>query len=444
MVADGQSPSYALERKRIDSLITAEVANTPIAGISVAVVKGRDTIAMRAWGFADLENDVAATPAHVFRIGSVTKQFTSAAIMQLVEKGRLSLDDTLGALLLNMPAAWRKVTLRQLLNHTSGIPSYTDLGAKWAKRWREDMLPDSLLAFTTQDTMNFSPGSKWRYNNTGYVLLGMILDKLSGQPYPRYLQEQFFKPLGLMSTMYCYPQPIIKQRAHGYTRMGKQLVNADYLSMTQPYSAGALCSTGSDLVKWTRALHSGAIVRSASFSQMTTPIGAAMPSHYGFGLASDSLSGHPRISHGGGIHGFQSMLAHYPKDSLTVVVLVNSTPSPVDLVAGNLARIVFGLPLEGAPMRRVTLSAAQLAQYAGDYTLSLPDATRLVIHITPSAEKLMAQAEGQSSFELIPYGDHVFGADFDRALRLTFHVDNGRATKLIMRQGGVDVEGTRR
>jgi D-alanyl-D-alanine carboxypeptidase len=351
-LAGSQAPSYARERARMDSLISAEVANTPIAGLAVAVVKGRDTILSRAWGFADVENEVPVTTASVFRIGSITKQFTSSAIMQLVEKGRLSLDDTLGALLPNMPVTWRKVTLRQLLNHTSGIASYTNIGPRWERRWREDMMPDFIVGFVTRDKPDFEPGSKWRYNNTGYVLLGMILDKATGQLYPRYLSEQFFKPMGLSSTMYCETGPIIKHRALGYQLSGKQLSNAEFLSMTQPYSAGALCSTVGDLVKWTRALHSGAVVSAASLKQMTTPIGAAAASHYGFGLASDSLGGHRRVSHAGGIHGFVSMLAHYPDDSLTIVVLANSVPAPVGPIAANLARIMFGMPPETRPAPR--------------------------------------------------------------------------------------------
>ena len=326
----------------MDSLVSAEVTGTPIAGLAVAVVRGRDTILARGWGFADVENEVPVTTASIFRIGSITKQFTSSAIMQLVEKGRISLDDTLAALLPNIPTTWRKVTLRQLLNHTSGIPSYTDIG----RRWREDMSPDSIVGLVTGDTLNFVAGSKWHYNNTGYVLLGMILDKTTGQLYPRYLNEHFFKPMGLNSTMYCDTGPIIKRRALGYRLSDKQLNNAEFLSMTLPYSAGALCSTVGDLVKWTRALHSGAVVSGASFKQMTTPIGPAAASHYGFGLARDSLGGHRRISHGGAINGFASVLAHYPDDSLTIVVLANSIPAPVETIAANLARVMFGMPLE--------------------------------------------------------------------------------------------------
>ena len=442
-VAGSQAPSYARERARMDSLISAEVKGTPIAGLAFAVVKGRDTILARGWGFADVENEVPVTTASVFRIGSITKQFTSSAIMQLVEKGRLSLDDTLGALLPNMPVTWRKVTLRQLLNHTSGIPNYTDIGPRWVRRWRDDMTPDSIVGFVTGDTLNFAPGSKWRYTNTGYVLVGMILDKTTGQSYPRYLGEQLFKPMGLSSTIYCDTRPIINHRALGYQLANKQLANAEYLSMTQPYSAGALCSTVGDLVKWTRALHSGGVVSPASFKQMTTPIGAAAGTHYGFGLGMDSLGNHRRVGHGGGIHGFVSMLAHYPDDSLTVVVLANSAPAPVDLIAGNLARVMFGMPLEGGPLPRVTLSAGQLAPYLGDYTLALPDGTKLPVHITTTGDKLYARAEGQSAFELIPYGNNVFGAEFDRTLRVTFAVTNGRASKLILHQGGQDIEGPR-
>ena len=329
----------------MDSLVSAEVKGTPIAGLAIAVVRGRDTILARGWGFADIENEVPVTTASIFRIGSITKQFTSSAIMQLVEKGRLSLDDTLAALLPNMPTTWRKVTLRHLLNHTSGIPSYTDIGQRWEGRWREDMVPDSIVGLVTGDTLNFAPGSKWRYNNTGYVLLGMILDKTTRQLYPRYLSEQIFKPVGLSSTMYCDTGPIIKRRALGYQLSDKQLNNAEFLSMTQPYSAGALCSTVGDLVKWTRALHSGAIVSAASFKKMATPIGPAAASHYGFGLTSDSLGGHRRISHTGAIRGFVSMLAHYPDDSLTIVVLANSIPAPTETIAANLARVMFGMPL---------------------------------------------------------------------------------------------------
>ncbi|MDQ3950416.1 MAG: beta-lactamase family protein, partial [Gemmatimonadota bacterium] len=234
----------------IDSLAAAFLADGPVAGLSVAVVKGRDTILMKGYGLADVENEVPASAKTVYRIGSITKQFTSAAIMRVIGEGKLSLDDTLGKLLPSSPPAWRGVSVRRLLNHTSGIRSYTGIGPRWQRRWREDMLPDTIVALVRDDTLDFEPGARWRYNNTGYVLLGMIIERVSGRSYARFLEEEFYRPLGLSQTYYCSQRPIIKHRAQGYQRAGRQLVNAEYLSMTQPFSAGALCSTVGDLVAW--------------------------------------------------------------------------------------------------------------------------------------------------------------------------------------------------
>jgi CubicO group peptidase (beta-lactamase class C family) len=438
-----QAPAYARERAVIDSMAGAEMRDGPLAGLAIAVVKGRDTIVMKGYGLADVEQDIPVTPATVFRIGSVTKQFTSSAIMTLVERGSLRLTDTLGALLPHMPARWQGVTLSQLLDHTSGIPSYTSAGPRWQRRWREDMLPDSIVGLVAGDTMNFAPGSRYRYNNSGYVLLGMILEKRAGRPYARHVQETLFQPLGLTQTTYCYPQSIIRHRAHGYDRAGREFRNAEYLSMTQPHAAGALCSTVRDLVAWTDALHSGRVVSATSFARMTAPQGAAARAHYGFGLVHDTLEGHPRIAHGGGIHGFASELARYPKDSLTVVVLSNTVPSPTGMLANNIARVIFGLPLEGVMPPRVRLPVEQLNLYAATYVLALPDGRTLPIRVFVEADHIMAQAQGQGAFELIPFGNHQFGATVDRTMRLTFAVEGGRVTKLQFQQGGAAMEGRR-
>ena len=178
---------------------------------------------------------------------------------------------------------------------------------------------------------------------------------------------------------------------------------------------------------------------------MTTPVDAAVQNGYGFGLGSDTaFGGRRRISHGGGINGFLSMLAYYPTDSLTVVVLANTTPVPLGLIANNLARIVFGLPLEGVRLRRVALSAREMAQYVGDYTITRPNGTQLQFNVSIDGDRLMGQAPGQPKNELIPNGNHVFSADFDRTVRMTFVVENGRATKLTLRQGGAEMPGVRR
>jgi len=173
-------PSRAILARRVDSLARDFIASKGAPAVSISVVRAGDTIVMNGWGKADLENDVPATANTVYRIGSITKQFTSSAVMQLVQAGQVALDSSIGIYLPALPTAWRVVTVRQLLNHTSGIPSYTDIGARWERRWGEEMTPDTIVALTAADTLWFAPGSRWRYDNTGYVVLGMLVEKVTG------------------------------------------------------------------------------------------------------------------------------------------------------------------------------------------------------------------------------------------------------------------------
>ena len=331
-------------RRTVDSLGNAFVASKEAPGVSIVVTKGRDTLVSQGYGVSDLENNVPATPHTVYRIGSITKQFTSASVMQLVEAGRVKLDDSIGAYLPNLPARWRPATIRQLLNHTSGIPSYTDIGPRWLKRIGEPMTPDSLVALTANDTLTFAPGTGWRYDNSGYVVLGMLVEKVSGKTYAQYLDEKMFKPLGLTETMYCSNAPIIPHRAQGYGKDATGWRNAPFIDMTQPFSAGALCSSALDLARWNQALSSGKVVSGGSYREMTTPTGAAAPRHYGFGLMQDTIAaGHRVIMHGGGIPGFSTFNAWLPDDSISITVLPNSESARPDRVFRNIARAVLGL-----------------------------------------------------------------------------------------------------
>jgi D-alanyl-D-alanine carboxypeptidase len=383
-------PGATRVRAVVDSLARAFLADSQAPGVSIAVVRGGDTIVSTGWGFANLEEGVPATAATLYRIGSITKQFTSAAVMRLVQAAKVSLDDSIGVYLPDLPAAWRGVTVRELLNHTSGIPSYTDIGERWQRRWREDMPTDSLVAMTASDSMWFAPGTKWRYDNTGYVVLGMLLDHVTGQP----------------------------------------------------YSAGALCSTVGDLARWNLLLAGGQVVDSASYHAMTTPTGAARAHHYGFGLGADTLDGHAIIKHGGGIPGFITSNSYLPDDRLSVTVLTNAGTSSPDPLADQVARAALGIPLLQPP-KRVALTAAQRKPYVGDYEMTLPNDHTMQITITDDGNALQAQAHGQDAFELIPFGHDVFGARFDPTLRITFTLADGRATGFALVQGGATIHARR-
>jgi CubicO group peptidase (beta-lactamase class C family) len=416
---------------RIDSLARSAIAEDRSPGLSVAVVHGSDTLVARGYGRADLENDVPVTTASVFRVGSVTKQFTAAAIMQLVEQGRLALDDTLQKFLPDFPAQGHRVTIRHLLDHTSGIKSYTALGQAWRRRMRDDLPHDSLVALFSTLPFDFAPGERFSYNNSGYYLLGMIIERLTGRSYEAWLAENLYPRAGLRSTIYCNTRPLVPRRAQGYERDSSGFVNADFLSMGQPYSAGSLCSTALDLVAWTRALWDGRVVNAESFRQMITPgrLAGGSQTRYGLGLFVAELSGHRRVGHGGGINGFTAALDHYPDDSLTVAVLANSGSWSPNQLSDRIARAALGIP--EPMMRDLVLAPAERERYAGAYRLG-----PLEIRIYERGDSLFAQASGQGAFRLLYQGGHVFLASFDTTVQLSFEMGPASARAFTLFQGG--------
>ena len=444
LLAAQAGPGRDAVARTIDSLATAFVANGGAPSVAIGVVRGVDTITLDAWGKADLEHDVDATAVTVYRTGSVTKQFTAAAVMQLVEQGKVRLDDSIGAHLPALPAAWRAVPIRLLLNHTSGIPSYTGAGENWRRRWGVEMPPESLLAITAKDTMWFAPGSSYRYDNTGYVLLGMLIEKIAGRPWGTDMEERFFKPLGLSQTYNCMADPIIPHRARGYEKSGTGWVNTPYLAMSQPYAAGAICSTVGDLARWNRALHTGRVVSAESYRMMTTPEGAAARSEnqYGYGLSREKMGELDVIEHGGGIQGFITGNAWVPSAELSVTVLTNSGSARASELLRQVARAAMGLPLVQPP-RVMPLAAAERARYVGVFSLPLPSGQR-DFTVAESADGLTGQLQGQGAIPLLHHGNHTFGASFDPSVRLIFTMEGDRATRMTLVQGGQRIEGARK
>ncbi|HUQ84064.1 MAG TPA: serine hydrolase domain-containing protein [Gemmatimonadaceae bacterium] len=446
--ARGTRVSREVIARAADSLADAAVRSGNVAALSIAVVRGSDTVVMKGYGLANVENDVAATAQTVYRIGSVTKQFTSVTIMRLVEQGKLSLDDDVTKYVPTAPTQGRRILVRHLLNHTSGIPSYTDVGPEFGRKSRLDLPQDSLLAIVRNDSLQFDPGTHFYYNNTGYFLLGMIIEKVTGKPYGEYLRDSLFVPNGLASTIYCSNGPIIKRRASGYDRGRNGLVNTDYLSMDLPYAAGSLCSTIGDLTKWTALLHSGKLVKASSFAAMTTPVkltsGRAMS--YGFGLSADTLGSHRRIHHGGGINGFISELAYYPNDSLTIVVLANTSPAPSSELADALGRVALGLPARGAPERPADLpiAADESARLVGSYVVIFPDGSRRPTKLSTSGEQqLMMQIEGQPAVRLLKQSAPNTFVAMGQPGRIIVDVVNGKVTGFVIDRGARPLEAIR-
>ena len=436
-------------RQRADSLVYTYLAESRAPSAAFAVIRGGDTLAYGAHGLAAVDAWRAPTAATIYEIGSNTKQFTSAAIMKLVEQGRVKLDDDLSRYVPQFPLQGRRVSIRQLLNHTSGIHSYTS-SPGWQKTWNDVLSPDAIVKFVAADTFDFAPGTAYRYNNTGYVLLGMVIEKASGQKYARYLDAQFFKPLGLRSTSYCPSKTTNSAFALGYSKAPSGTKRAQFLDLSHPFSAGALCSTVGDFAKWQRALDAGKVVSPASYALMSTAdtLASGKRINYGFGLVPGVFHDHKTISHTGGIPGFASAATYVPDDSLSIVVFTNYDAESPNTLVQNLLRVAYGdAPVpRGAPRTPAAapvLSTAERDAIVGNYTLQLPGGQVLPISFFVDGTRLMAQAQGQPANEMQYLGNYTFGVAFDPALRFTFAVDAGKATKVTLLQGGATIEGPR-
>ncbi len=424
---------------RLDSLARDFVAREPSPGLAVVVLRGRDTLLARGYGYANLEDSVRATPRTVFRIGSLTKQFTAALVMQLVQEGKLALDDSIQHFLPDYPVQGHRVTLRHLLGHTSGIRSYTTVPELW-RVVRTDLPPDSVVALFASKPFDFAPGERYRYNNSGYFLLGVILERVTGRPYAELLHERLFGPLGLRDSRYCSTRPVVARRAQGYANAPEGFVNADWISMTLPYAAGAICASALDLAAWTEDLWSGRVVGTAAFQEMTTPgrLTSGATTGYGFGLFIDSLDGHYRVRHSGSIQGFRASITHLRDDHLTVVVAANGEVTNTGRLAERLAQVALGLPLPVEP--DLPLTAADRARYVGSYTLGGDQPT---VRVLEQGGALAIERAGWGVYRLRNLGDHVFAPSYDLSVRVAFEVTGDRATAVTMTEDGQTRRATR-
>jgi CubicO group peptidase (beta-lactamase class C family) len=389
--AAAQSDRAALVKK-LDSLAGSGVLENRAAGIAAAVVRGNDTLLLKGYGKADVEWSVPLPVDAVFEIGSITKQFTAVAILQLRDEGKLSLDDDMTKWFPDFDTRGNKLPLRRLLDHTSGIKGLTEM-PEFGNLVTNARFPrDSAYALIKRYPFEFKTGEAQIYNNSAFWLLGLVVEKASGMSYEDYIEKKLFQPLGMTRSMYCNSSEMIERRAHGYGVQNGIFRRAPTNVHTWPFSAGSLCSTAGDLVTWLKALHGGKVLSPKSYAEMITPakLNDGTPTRYAMGLGvGQNALGINFIGHGGGIDGFTSSAMWYPDARAAVVVLMNNN--------GGIDPGAVGTELaaELLPVTRPTLKA-----FSGDATPLLgtykgPARGReMILEVTQGAQGIEASVNG--------------------------------------------------
>lgn len=419
---------------RMEQVVQSYLSKHEFMG-SVLVARDGKTLLNKGYGSANLEWKIPNSPTTKFRLGSLTKQFTAASILLLEERGKLSLDAPVKQYLPDAPAAWDKVTIFHLLTHTSGIPNFTsfpDYGPTEAL----ETTPEKLVARFRDKPLDFQPGEKFSYSNSGYALLGYLIEKTSGQSYATFVKQNLFDPLGMKDSGTDSNAAILPNRASGYMPDSAGPKNAGFVHMSIPYAAGALYSTTGDLLLWEQGLFGGKLLKPASLQKMTTP----SKGDYAFGLVVQTRNGRKLIEHNGGIEGFNTHLSYYPESKTTVVVLGNLNGGAPDAIAGQLGALAHGdKVLLASERKEAALKPTRLEGFVGRYQL----APEFILNITQEGDSLFAQATGQSKAQLFPEGDRAFFFKVVDA-QITFEGDvNGKAAGLVLHQGGRDMPAKR-
>ena len=429
------APALAQDPERMDEVVRASVEAEEFSG-SVLVARDGEILLDRGYGLANREWSIPNDGDTKFRLASVSKQFTAVAIMILNERGLVDLDAPVKTYLADAPATWDGVTIRHLLTHTSGVPSFTDFDDYETSKTRPATI-DSLIARFRDHPLDFQPGEGWTYSNSGYVLLTAVVEKASGKSYADFVAEALFQPLGMSDSGYDSHAAILPHRASGYAPTARGFVNADYVDMSIPQGAGALYSTTHDLLKWEQGLFGGRLLRPESLTLLTTPV----RNQYAFGLTVKEKDGDTTVAHSGGIEGFNTYMAYDPARRTTVIVLGNLNGPGPDQVGGSLLALARGQTVTLPGERQAFTVAPEVLQaYEGVYELS----PTFAITVSVVDGKLMAQATGQSAFEL-----HAEAADafFLRVVdaQVTFTRDaSGAVDGLVLHQGGRDMPAPRK
>ena len=415
---------------RIDALLDKHYpAGEPGAAVVVSV-RGQ-TVYRAARGMANLEKGIALKSDDVFRLGSITKQFTAVAILKLVDEGRLKLDDEIGRHIPGYPDTGKGVTIEQLLAHTAGVPSYTD-SPEYAASMEKPVTHADMLARFAGKPLEFKPGTQWKYSNSGYYLLGMVIENVSGRSYADYVARNLFIPLGMQHSAYEGHERSGKRRVEGYARADGKFAPDSPVHMSQPYAAGSLLSTVNDLAIWNRAISEGKILRKETWAKAFTPATLAEGSktRYGHGFMFDPFNGTQSIHHGGGINGFLTHAVRLPQEDIYVAILTNTRARGglhVTL-SQRIAALAMGKPFPDQPA--ITLDDAALDRHIGIYKID----EKTSRNVFRDGNQLFSQRTGGQRVALAP----ASATDFfnpESLVSVRFESDTGGETmRAVFRQ----------
>ncbi len=411
---------------RVDSLLQVYSKKNMFSG-SILIAKKGKVLLSKGYGMANYSYDIPNSPTTKFKLASVSKQFTAMAIMILQEKGKLSTDDKLNKYISDYPNG-DKITIHNLLTHTSGIHNVTDMPVFDSVITIPHTL-EQTIAITKNMPLDFEPGTKFSYSNSGYVILSYIIEKASGKNYGEYIKEVIFTPLGMKNSGLYNNKDVLKNMAVGYTENGEGLEQAPYIDMSIPAGAGALYSTVEDMFLWDQSFYTEKLVKKSTFEKILTPY----KDNYGYGWMVDKYKDHKIIMHTGGIQGFATVINRFPDDELCIIILKNVDNQQV-FNANRIAKaIMFDQKYELPVERKIANIDKKIYQkLVGEYELE----PGFVMTITTDGTKLFSQATGQRACEIYPESDYNYFVKVVDA-QLQFNKDDkGNVTSLTLLQGG--------
>jgi len=416
--------AQGLESK-IDKILSDQFKSNE-TGVSALVAKNGKVIYRKAFGKANLELGVNMTSDNVFQVGSITKQFTSVAILMLLEEGKLSLEDEITKFIPNYPTNGKKITVHHLLTHTSGIKSYTSMQS-FGKVMTIDESSLKFIDFFKNEPMDFDPGEKYLYNNSGYFILGYIIEKVSGLSYQKFIQERIFDKIGMNSSYYGSHTKLIKNRASGYQKRGA-FSNAQYISLSLPFAAGSIMSTVDDMLKWQTAITNDVFVKESTIDKAFTnyTLNNGDKINYGYGWSLNEINDVPTIEHGGAIPGYLSMGVFVPNENVYVILFSNCGCQSPTNTALEIAALAIGKP-KFRKGNTIKLSAEQLNKWVGTYQFN----NKVLRYVTVKDGQLYSKRDGSpQSFKLYPTSPNSFSFE-DGFISYDFSIKDGKKTTLF-------------